>query len=116
MLEAARIGYLVRDTHLADADHMRTSIQALKDKAWGRKLASFIDLNRGSALPIAPDPGSNTVYITVVDKDRTAVSLINSLYSGFGSGICTAKSGVLLNDRGACFTLAPDHPNSAFQL
>ncbi|RJT27223.1 gamma-glutamyltransferase [Mesorhizobium waimense] len=112
VLEAARIGYAVRDTHLSDADHMRTPVAALTDKAWGKKLASLIDMNKRSELPAALTPGSNTVYISVVDRDRNAVSLINSLYSGFGAGICTERSGVLLTNRGACFTLAPDHPNT----
>ena len=112
VLEAARIGYAVRDTHLADADHMRTPVSALTDKAWGKKLASLIDMNKRSVLPAAPAPGSNTVYLTVVDKDRMAVSFINSLFSSFGTGICTEKSGVLLTNRGACFTLEPDHPNT----
>jgi len=112
VLEAARIGYAVRDTHLADADHMRTPVSALTDKAWGKKLASLIDMGKRSVPPAAPAPGSNTVYLTVVDKDRMAVSFINSLFSSFGTGICTEKSGILLTNRGACFTLAPDHPNT----
>lgn len=112
VLEAARIAYAVRDTHLADFDHMRTPVSALNDKAWGKKLAAMIDMNKKSKLPAAPAPGSNTVYLTVVDRDRTAVSFINSLYSSFGTGICTEKSGILLTNRGACFTLAPDHPNT----
>lgn len=112
VLEAARIGYAVRDTHLADADHMCTPVAALTDKAWGRKLAALIDMKKRSDLPAAPAPGSNTVYLTVVDRDRTAVSFINSLFSSFGTGICTEKSGILLTNRGACFTLQPDHPNT----
>jgi len=112
VLEAARIGYAVRDTHLADGDHMRTPVAALTDKVWGKKLAGLIDMNKRSALPAAPAPGSNTVYLTVVDKDRMAVSFINSLFSSFGTGICTEKSGILLTNRGACFTLDADHPNT----
>ena len=112
VLEAARIAFAVRDTHLADAGYMRTPVDALIDKDWGKKLASLIDMNKRAKLPPHPAPGSNTVYLTVVDRDRMAVSFINSLFSSFGSGICTEKSGILLTNRGACFTLEPDHPNT----
>jgi gamma-glutamyltranspeptidase / glutathione hydrolase len=112
VLEAARLGYAVRDTHLADAAHMRTPVADLIDKAWGKKLAALIDVNKRAKLPPAPAPGSNTIYLTVVDRDRMAVSFINSLYSSFGTGICTEKTGVLLTNRGGCFTLKPDHPNT----
>jgi gamma-glutamyltranspeptidase/glutathione hydrolase len=112
VLEAARIGYAVRDTHLADALHMRTPVADLLDKKFAKKLAALIDMNKRSALPKAPMPGGNTVYLTVVDRDRMAVSFINSLYSSFGLGICAEKTGVMLTNRGACFTLAEDHPNT----
>jgi gamma-glutamyltranspeptidase/glutathione hydrolase len=112
VLEAARLGYAVRDTHIADAAHMRMPVADLLDKSWGKKLASLIDMNKRSKLPAAPAPGSNTIYLSVVDRDRMAVSFINSLYSNFGLGICTEKSGIMLTNRGACFTLEPDHPNT----
>ena len=47
----------------------------------------------------------------MVDRDRTAVSLINSLYSAFGTGICTEKTGIMLHNRGTGFVVEPDHPN-----
>jgi gamma-glutamyltranspeptidase/glutathione hydrolase len=111
-LEAARLAYAVRDTHVADADFMRTSVPVLLDKNFAATLAARIDRARRVPLPSAPAPGSDTVYLTVVDRDRMTVSLINTLYSYFGVGICTEKSGIMLTNRGACFVVDPDHPNT----
>jgi gamma-glutamyltranspeptidase/glutathione hydrolase len=111
MLEAARLAYAVRDTHIADPESMRTSVSALIDKSFAATLASRIDRSRRVPLPTAPAPGNNTVYLTVVDRDRMTVSLINTLFSYFGVGICTERSGIMLTNRGACFVLDPDHPN-----
>jgi gamma-glutamyltranspeptidase/glutathione hydrolase len=111
-LEAARLAYAVRDAHVADPAHMQTKVLALLDKEFAKKLAGRIDPARRAALPAAPMPGGDTVYVTVVDRDRMAVSLINSLYHGFGSGIATENSGVLLHSRGAGFVLDPSHPNA----
>src|SRR5262249_43713626 len=52
------------------------------------------------------------VYLTVGDRDPTAVSFINSLYSGFGVGVCTEQAGTMVTNRGDCFTLDPDHANT----
>jgi gamma-glutamyltranspeptidase/glutathione hydrolase len=112
VLEAARLGYAIRDTHIADQAHMRRTVADLLDKKFAKKLASLIDMKKRAKLPSAPAPGNDTVYLTVVDRDRMAVSIINSLYSSFGLGICTEKSGIMLTNRGACFTLEPDHPNT----
>ena len=112
VLEAARLAFAIRDTHIADQAHMRTSVADLLDKNFAKKLASLIDMKKRAKLPSAPAPGNDTVYLTVVDRDRMAVSFINSLYSSFGVGICTEKSGVMLTNRGACFTLETNHPNT----
>jgi gamma-glutamyltranspeptidase / glutathione hydrolase len=111
VLEAARLGFAMRDTHIADAAHMRTPVADLLDKSFAKKLAAKIDLKKRSNLPKAPTPGTDTVYLTVVDRDRMAVSFINTLFSHFGSGICTEKTGILLTNRGACFTMEEGHPN-----
>ena len=112
VLEAARLGYAIRDAHIADDAHMRTPVARLLDKKFSKRLASLIDMDRRSKLPSAPAPGNDTIYLTVVDRDRKAVSFINSLYSSFGVGVCTEQTGIMLNNRGSCFTLEPDHPNT----
>ena len=112
VLEAARLGFTVRDTHVADAEYMRVAVADLLDKSFGKKLAALIDMKHRAKLPTAPTPGSDTVYLSVVDRDRMAVSFINTLYSYFGAGICTETTGIMLTNRGACFTLEADHPNT----
>jgi gamma-glutamyltranspeptidase / glutathione hydrolase len=112
MLEAARIGYAVRDTHIAEPSFMHVATAALNDKAFAKSLAAKLDRTRRVPLPSAPTPGSDTVYLTVVDRDRKAVSFINSLFSSFGSAICSEKTGVMFNNRGSGFLLDPGHPNA----
>jgi gamma-glutamyltranspeptidase/glutathione hydrolase len=111
-LEAARMAYGVRDTHIADPNFMRVSVNALLDNSFAQNLANHIDRSKRTLLPAAPTPGGDTVYVTVVDRDRTAVSIINSLYGVFGSRIATEKTGIMLHNRGACFVVEPTHPNA----
>jgi gamma-glutamyltranspeptidase/glutathione hydrolase len=111
MLEAARIGYAVRDTHVADPKTMRIDVAKLLDKAWAKTLATKIDPQKRVSLPKTPTPGNETTYISIVDKDRMAVSFINTLYSNFGHGLCTEKTGIIFTNRGSSFTLAQGHPN-----
>ena len=112
VLEAARMAYGVRDAHIADPAYMRVKVSDLLDKTFAKRLAGKIDRAHVSALPSAPTPDSDTVYLTVVDRDRMAVSFINSLFSNFGVGICTEKTGIMLNNRGGCFVVDPTHPNT----
>ena len=77
------------------------------------KLAALIDPKRAmaAAAPISEAVHKDTVYITVVDRDRMAVSLIYSIFHGFGSGIASEKFGILMQNRGAGFSLKEGHPN-----
>jgi gamma-glutamyltranspeptidase/glutathione hydrolase len=115
-LEAARLAYGTRDAHLADPAFMRIAAKALIDKGFAKNLAGRIDPMRRVKLAGAPTPGGggggDTVYVTVVDRDRMAVSIINSLYSAFGCGIATERTGIMLHNRGACFVVDPEHPNA----
>jgi len=112
-LEAARLAYAVRDTHVADPAFMRMAVPRLLDRGFAADLADKIDRTRRSDLPQAPGPRGDTTLVTVVDRDRMAVSIINSLFVGFGSAVATQKTGILLHNRGMSFVLDPKHPNCA---
>jgi gamma-glutamyltranspeptidase / glutathione hydrolase len=111
-LEAGRLAYGVRDTYVADPAYLRFPVEALLDKGYAGKLAARI--RRDACVPLRPSPlpPGNTVYVSVVDRDRTAVSIINSLYSQFGCGIATENTGIMLHNRGACFVMDPSQPNA----
>lgn len=112
--EAAKLAYDTRNRFIADADHT-TRLNHMLAPETAAKLAGLIDPDRAlpAALPGAGAVHKDTVYITVVDRDRMAVSLIYSIYWGFGAGLASDKFGILLQNRGAGFTLTPGHPNEA---
>lgn len=112
-IEAGRRAYAVRDAMIADGAHMTASAEALIDKNYAKDLASDISiLTRNDNILLPEIPSSDTVYLTVGDKNGQIISLIYSIYSDFGSQIVTPKSGIVLQNRGACFNLEPGHPNA----
>ena len=111
-LEAARLAYALRDAEIADPAAMRVPVSSLLDKGRARELAGRIDVAARVEGPTLATTISDTVYLTVVDRDRMAVSFINSLYSAFGVGVATANTGIMLHNRGACFVVEPGHPNT----
>ena len=108
--EATKLAYDARNRFIAEKaprlDHLLSADTA-------EKLAALIDPARAmpSAAPLTEAMHKDTVYITVVDRDRMAVSLIYSIFSGFGSGLASAKFGINFQNRGAGFTLTEGHPN-----
>ncbi|MDX5594979.1 gamma-glutamyltransferase [Pseudovibrio sp. SPO723] len=112
-MEAAKLAYAGRDRFLADPESMRFSASEFLQENYIDRLAGMIRMD--AALPRQTEqilcPSSDTVYLSVVDADGMAVSLINSLYNGFGSGITAPNSGVLLQNRGSCFSLEAGHDN-----
>jgi len=58
------------------------------------------------------NPSSHTTYVSVVDENRMAVSIINSVFHDFGAGLTTPETGILLHNRASGFTLEEDHPNT----
>ncbi|MEP3247815.1 MAG: gamma-glutamyltransferase [Sneathiella sp.] len=111
--EAARLAYLARDLYVADPEHADVPVEKMLSEDFADHLCSHIDIGK------AGDPGGasafdkhkDTVYLSVVDKDGTAVSFINSLFHPFGSGIACAETGVMFQNRGAGFVVDKGHPN-----
>jgi gamma-glutamyltranspeptidase/glutathione hydrolase len=112
-IEALKLAWVLRNRHIADAEAMTVEPGALLGEKLAQELASLIDMRKALLTPenLVPMPGSDTVYLTVADRNGTAVSFINSIYWSFGSGIVTPKSGIVLQNRGANFVTQPGHPN-----
>ncbi len=112
-IEATRLAYSIRDAVLGDPEHGPVPVDWLLSDALAAELRCKIDLRRRlTPLPqFSPGMHRDTVYISVVDKDRNAVSFINSVFSPFGAGIVSPHTGVLLHNRGQAFVLTPGHPN-----
>lgn len=110
--EATKLAYDTRNRFMADPNYMARLDHMLSPET-AAKLAQLIDPNRATpnATSISEEVHKDTVYITVVDKDRMSVSLIYSIFHSFGSGIASEKFGVLLHNRGAGFSLKEGHPN-----
>lgn len=112
--EATKLAYDARNRFIADADHT-TRLGHMLAPETAVKLAALIDPARAmaAAAPLTEAVHKDTILITVVDRDRMAVSLIYSIYHGFGSGLASSEFGINFQNRGAGFTLAEGHPNEA---
>ena len=112
LIEAAKIAYFYRNELLGDINSSELIMQILNNEDFIKSLSKNINLNKASdSLPPIPSLGSNTVYLTVVDRDLNAASFINSIYEPFGSGLVPPETGILLQNRGKSFSLIKDHPN-----
>jgi gamma-glutamyltranspeptidase/glutathione hydrolase len=113
-LEATRLGYALRDQHIAELGAMTVPLKALAAKSYGRTLAKRISMDKRidpASLP-PPAPETHTVYLSIVDEDRLTVSFICSIFSNFGVGIATEKTGLVLQNRGSAFRMIDGHPNA----
>lgn len=112
-IEATRLAYAARDAWIADPATANVPVDELLSDALADRLAAMIDMRK--ALTDLPDfempLHRDTVYISVVDRDRNAVSFINSIFDSFGTGLVAPRSGVILHNRGQSFSLKPGHPN-----
>ncbi|MCB1396113.1 MAG: gamma-glutamyltransferase family protein [Rhodobacter sp.] len=112
--EATRLAYDARNRFLADAD-TTTRLAHMLAPETAAQLAALIDPGRALAqvAPLTEAIHRDTVYVTVVDRDRMAVSLIYSIFHGFGSGMASDRYGIAFQNRGAGFSLEQGHPNEA---
>jgi gamma-glutamyltranspeptidase / glutathione hydrolase len=112
--EAAKLAYDARNRFIADPDHTTRLAHMLAPET-AAKLAALIRMDEAmpAAAPLTESVHRETIYLTVVDRDRMAVSLIYSIFHSFGSGIATDRFGINFQNRGAGFTLTEGHANEA---
>ena len=124
LIELKKLAFADRDRWVADPEFADLPLDALLDGGYLRERAT--EVGTQAAEDVAPgivgsistdarqgdaDDSGDTVYITAVDQWGNAVSWIQSLFATFGSGLLEPQTGVVLQNRGALFTLDPNHPN-----
>jgi gamma-glutamyltranspeptidase/glutathione hydrolase len=113
LAEATKAAYFVRDSFIGDPTQVAVDIADFLSDARAERVRRHIALDRARPAPSwAEIEHKDTVYLCVVDRDGNAISFINSLFSGFGTGILAPDSGVLLHNRGSSFRTIPGHPNA----
>jgi gamma-glutamyltranspeptidase/glutathione hydrolase len=118
MIEAKKLAYADMLRYVADPRLATTPTAAMLDKQLARARAALIRPD-AAATRVEPHhydgvtnrPGGDTIYLSVIDRDGNIVSLIQSIYHAFGSGIVPPGSGFVLHNRGALFSLDDRHPN-----
>src|SRR6201996_6053347 len=109
-IEAVKLAFADAQAYVSDIEHMAVRPGDLLDKTYLRERAALID--RSTARPAtAGTPRGGTVYLTAADASGVMVSMIQSNYMGFGSGVVVPGTGIALQNRGADFTAVQGHPN-----
>ena len=110
--EASKLAYDARNRIIADSAHTN-ALEEMLSMDTAKRLAGMIDPKkaRPHQSTLRETHHKDTIYITVVDKDRMVVSLIYSIFESFGSGIATDRYGILFQNRGAGFNLTTGHAN-----
>jgi len=110
--EAARIAYMMREQLVGDPQHVSVDVARILAKDFADEHVSKIRMDGMLDLPnVAPPMNPNTIYCTVVDKDRNVCSFINSVAHAFGAAIISNNTGVLLQNRAGGFRIQLGHPN-----
>jgi gamma-glutamyltranspeptidase / glutathione hydrolase len=113
LIEATKIAFADRNRYIADPAFAKVPVSELLSKDYAARRRALVDRKKAIDPPNYGEVrvGQDTTYFTVVDKDRNAVSFINSLFSPFGSGIVAGETGIVLQNRGAGFSLERESPN-----
>ncbi|MBL8818197.1 MAG: gamma-glutamyltransferase [Planctomyces sp.] len=114
--EAKKLAFEDRARLYADMSMVNVPVNELISEEYANKRRTLLKMDRAAdqypvGIPAAVDEG-DTIYLTVADKNRNMVSLIQSNYRGFGSGMCPEGLGFSFQDRGEMFDLTPGRPNS----
>jgi gamma-glutamyltranspeptidase/glutathione hydrolase len=110
-IEAVKLAFADARRYVADARTMDVTPAALLDRDYLASRARLIDMKRAQDFGHGTPPSGGTIYLTAADAEGMMVSLIQSNYSGFGSGVVVPGTGVSLQNRGAGFVLDAGHPN-----
>ncbi len=111
-IEAVKVAWSERDRCVADSDRELADPSVLLSESHARWLASRLSPDAAHRFTPTNPPGGGTVYLCAADGDGMMVSLIESNYMGFGSGVMGGSTGIMLQNRGAYFSLDPSHPNA----
>ena len=112
-IEAMKLAYSDLYRYNADPRFAKVPVAGLLSPSYAAERAAKIDPDKANCNPGPGHPAtSDTTYLAVVDKDGNIASLIQSNYSGFGSGVVVNGMGFALQNRGALFSLDKTHPNA----
>lgn len=111
-IEAQKRAFHERDRWVGDPRFATTPLERFVAPAAGAAHRAAIDLERASRPALSHSQEGDTIYLCVVDRDGLAVSLIQSIFMGFGSLVVAPESGALFQNRGAAFNLDATHPNA----
>ena len=113
-IEAKKLAYLDLQKYIGEPHGQKLPVGRLLSKEWAATRAKQIDPDHANCNPTAGEMegGSDTTYLSVVDRDGNMVSLIQSNFASFGSGIVAPGTGFVLHDRGGLFVMNPASPNA----
>jgi len=109
LIEAVKLAYADRDRWIGDPEHARVPVERLLDPAYAARRRRELDPRKAGAY-VPGEPEGDTTGFVVADGRGDMVSVIQSLFNSFGSGIVVPEAGVVLQNRGRHFTTEPDHP------